>query len=272
MEPITTVRKLVTVAPGVEIYTERRTLPTTTNPTETILFVHGLGCSINSFYPVFSPILSARPKSTLLAYDWSGCGLSPFPGASRPTLTARNLVDDLDKLVELEASEGPLIVISHSAGVILTIRWLTSPAIGSLHIARIKSAIFIGGPVAVPVPPMIAQAQYHLADVVLEGRSYELEEHLMPKLLGPSTRESNPLAVALMRCILVGHNRKGLAEAMIALTNVGSEGPLLWERFPEALSVLFIGGKEDLFVRPDALEEMARGVKGSQIVIFDLGQ
>jgi pimeloyl-ACP methyl ester carboxylesterase len=269
MPPITTVRKFVTVAPGVEIYTERRTLSKTTNPTETILFVHGLGCSINIYYPIFALILSERPESTLLAFDWSGCGLSP---RARPTLTIRDLIGDVDKVVELEAPEGPLVVVGHSAGAHLITRWLTSPAIISPHTSRVRSAIFIGGPVYIPISPTLAQVQRQLADFVSTQELHNLEDQIIPLLLGPDTMESKPLAVALMRGTFLGYSKEGYAAAVRALEGIGDEGPLLWERLPKALRALFIGGRDDPLILPDVTRGFASEVQGSQVVILDMGQ
>jgi pimeloyl-ACP methyl ester carboxylesterase len=272
MTPITTIRKFVTVAPGVEIYTERRTFSATTNPTETILFIHGLGGSINIFYPVFAAILSSRPESTLLAYDWFGCGLSPYASVSRPTPTAHDLINDIDQLVELEAPEGPLIVIAHSAGTILAIRWFTSPAINSRHISRINSTVLIGGPIALPVTPAVVHMQRQLADVVSTRGPHELLDQVLPISLGPATIEGNPLAVALVRSIMAGHSKEGYAAALRAFSKVSDEGPLLWERLPKAMRILFIGGRDDLSVGPEILKGFAGEVQGSQVVILDVGQ
>jgi pimeloyl-ACP methyl ester carboxylesterase len=266
MPPITTVRKFVTVAPGVEIYTERRTLSKTTNPTETILFVHGLGCSINTYYPIFALILSERPESTLLAFDWSGCGLSPH---ARPTSTIHDLIGDVDKVVELEAPEGPLVVVGHSAGAHLITHWLTSPAIISPHTPRVRSAIFIGGPINVPVSALLMR----LVDAVESTRGLlALEDQFLPLLLGPETVESKPLAIALMRGILVGHSKEGFIASVRALAGIDDEGPLLWERLPKALRVLFIGGRDDPSVKPDLIKKFSDKAQGSQVVILDMGQ
>lgn len=268
----TTIRKLITVTPGVEIYTERRTLSTTVHPKETIVFVHGLGCSLNVFYPIFGSIIAARPESTLLAYDWPGNGTSTFPVSTRPNPTFNDFISDLDNLISLEAPEGPLTIIAHSAGTFVASRWLTSPHINSPHVPRVRSVIMIAGPLQMPVPEAVVQMQKGMADTVLQAGVHGVEEIITANVLGPTTMREKPMAVALLRSILFSSSKEGYAASIRAMAGASDEGAILWRNLAKDVRVLFIGGKEDAFISHDVLKAISGEVQGSELVMLDLGQ
>jgi len=78
-------------------------------------------------------------------------------------------------------------------------------------------------------------------------------------------------SVALLRSVLVGHSKEGCAAAIRAVAGIGDDGPFLWERFPQGLRALFLGGNEDELVPPGTLKSIAGEVHGSQTVILDVG-
>lgn len=99
------VTKFSTLPSGIQLYTERVTAsdaPADGSPA-TITLIHGLTSSVNSWYPIYGSLLYALPSATLVAYDWSGCGLSPVHPSRADKLTFAHLVEDLDTLRTQEA-------------------------------------------------------------------------------------------------------------------------------------------------------------------------
>ncbi|EIW57146.1 uncharacterized protein TRAVEDRAFT_48197 [Trametes versicolor FP-101664 SS1] len=118
------VTKLLEVSTGAKLYTECWQIAGAAQPTQTIVCIHGLGSSSAVFYPVVKPLLSSFPDAHILAYDRAGSGLSPLPDYGNVPLSLSHMLVDLDALVSVEAPTGPLVIVAHSAGIIVTTRWL----------------------------------------------------------------------------------------------------------------------------------------------------
>ncbi|CAL1716048.1 unnamed protein product [Somion occarium] len=269
MSAIKVIPKFVTLPNGVQLYTERVALtePADSSETHTIVLIHGMGGSTSIFYPIYASLLSSFPSSTLLAYDQAGHGLSPIDpskvhGGANP-LAIDDIRSDLDALITQEAPTGRLSVIAHSAGTLITSYFLIS---SSPNVARISHAVFIGGPLSMPAPPEVTTMQLAFCSKVEKEGTSAIAEDVTPALVGKTSMQSRPVAVALVRSLLLGQPKDGYAAAIRAHSAFMKLGPFPFEKFPDALEVLFVGGEEDLFVSPDAMNTLSEKVRNSQVI------
>lgn len=86
---------------------------------ETIIYLHGLGCSKNDFLSATNA--DELKAYTLIALDFPGCGNSPYP---------ENMALGIDELVEitntfvLRLSLGNLVLIGHSMGGLVALLYI----------------------------------------------------------------------------------------------------------------------------------------------------
>ena len=104
---------------------------------ETVLYLHGLGCSKNDFAEATN-IRELQPY-TLAAFDFPGCGNSPYP-------EDRTLgIDDLVEITNIAVSElklGDFVVIGHSMGGLVALLYVEE------HGERVKGFINVEGNLA----------------------------------------------------------------------------------------------------------------------------
>lgn len=199
--------QLLTLPGGVQLYTERVTAAEvpTDQITSTIILVHGLDLAVSTWYPIYGTLVSAFPESALLAYDWSGSGSSPaHPSRRESGLTFAHLVGDLDALIAQETSTGPVTLIAHSAGSSIATQFLLS---STKHTSRITHAVFIGGPLEIPVDPSVTTLQYDVARKIDESGWAPLIDSRLVYTAGPTTVNSRPVAAALLRAVAIAQPR-----------------------------------------------------------------
>ena len=86
---------------------------------ETILYLHGLGCSKNDF--LSATTTGDLQAYTLVAFDFPGCGNSPYP---------ENITFGIDDLVEMtnsivsKLSLGDLVIVGHSMGGLVALLYI----------------------------------------------------------------------------------------------------------------------------------------------------
>ncbi len=86
---------------------------------ETVVYLHGLGCSKNDFIEAFS-----RPELqdyTLVAFDFPGCGYSPYP--EDLTLGIDDLVEITHLLISALSIEN-FVIIGHSMGGLVALLYV----------------------------------------------------------------------------------------------------------------------------------------------------
>ncbi|KAK7691034.1 hypothetical protein QCA50_006137 [Cerrena zonata] len=254
---------------GIKLYTERvhSTQRVQSNSPHTIIMIHGLGGTTSLYHPIYASILASSPASTILAYDQSGQGLSAISpshlkGGSNP-LSHDILRDELDALISTAAPTGPLTLVGHSAGTILVAHFIVS---SSPNVARVKNAILIAAPIGTPDTPMIDSMRDTVLRTIEERGIPAIVEQVCIALTGTTTREKRPLAAALMRCALLLQSKEGYAAHMRSGLDFRKNLKFPFEKFPESLRVLIVGGDEDLFV--PAAESVALGEKIPHSQVF----
>jgi pimeloyl-ACP methyl ester carboxylesterase len=86
---------------------------------ETILYLHGLGCSKNDF--LSATTTGDLQAYTLVAFDFPGCGNSPYP--ENITLGIDDLVEITNSIVS-QLSLDDLVVIGHSMGGLVALLYI----------------------------------------------------------------------------------------------------------------------------------------------------
>ena len=103
-----------------------------------------------------------------------------------------------------------------------------------------------------------------LARLADAGPSVVADE-MVPKLLGPSTRESLPDVVARVRELVLSNSREAIAGAIRALMTRPDSTPLLRTIHCPTLVIV---GDEDSLTPPTLSEEMHHAIAGSELVVI----
>ncbi|PIL35314.1 hypothetical protein GSI_02039 [Ganoderma sinense ZZ0214-1] len=244
VEPTCTT-KLIDLPHGVILHTERHRVGTDA-PSMTVVCIHGLGSTSTAFYPIIKHILTALPAAHLIAYDWAGSGSSPRP-SSVSDRTVADHVSDLDALIGAEAPSGPLVILAHSAGTHLASRWLLTP---SPHVTRVTHAIYLGGPINIPLSPEVTTMQLDLATTIAAGGPAAVVDSLAPMLLGATSMVERPVAVTALRAIMLAQSAEGYAAAIRAFSKNMGEGdaPVDWAAIRDKVKILVVAGEEDVLL------------------------
>lgn len=178
----------------------------------TMIFIHGLCGTTNIFHPAIKPLLAALPYTTIITYDWSASGLSPWPKASRDceeraTLVYSRFVEDLDALITKDAHlDGPIVLVAHSVGSFVVAHWLLSQVSA---VSRVTHTIFLGGPRNPPEPAERAAGRLQIAELLEQNGPGAVVDPLLPLLVGPTSFAKRPLAVTLVRSVVMSHTVSG---------------------------------------------------------------
>jgi len=111
-----------------------------------VLLLHGTGASAHSWADTMTALL---PHATVLALDLPGHGFTT--GAALDRLQLPQIARDLDALLPTLALGAPVLVVGHSAGAALALRWALSTT------AQPPRAIVGFNPSLVPPPTLYTQ-------------------------------------------------------------------------------------------------------------------
>ncbi len=262
MSTITVTPKFISLSNARSIYTERRTA--SSNPTQTILFIHGLGGTADVFYPIYSTCLVELPQTTLLSYTWLGTV------DDKPVILA-TLVEEIEAILFSEVPTGPIVIIAHSAGTQLATSFITSD---SPVLQRVSHVVLIAGPLDLPFPDEVVAKQENLASLLATDGQQGLIDSLLSLFTGKTTMESRPLAAALVRAAAMVVHKESYAAAIRAFAR-GAKAPAKYDfsKIPEHVKVLIVGGGEDTMVPPEKLQAVTGKIKGAgYISLFDSEQ
>ncbi|KAF7790301.1 hypothetical protein EIP86_001255 [Pleurotus ostreatoroseus] len=266
--------KAITGPGGSRIHVERRK-PEGTSPQRSVLLIHGLGGTVDVFYPIYVSLLSAIPDATLLSFDWPGHGASSLPAHAvsdapnhRP-LALADLLASIEAVIASEAPNGPISIIAHSAGSLLALSLLDKASLALL--ARLSHAAFLGGPMDLPFPPEVVARQQGMAGLVASSGQAVLVDALLPALTGTTTMRARPLAAALVRATTMGQSKEGYAAGILAFAEGFKDATVRWETLPKDVRLLVIGGSEDQFVDPSSLGAIANKMGAQHATVQDVG-
>ncbi|KAI1126606.1 Alpha/Beta hydrolase protein [Nemania abortiva] len=169
---------------------------------QSIIFVHGLGGTTNSF----QTLVSRLQEFDLIRFDWSGHGRSAVPRST----SIHSYMEDCEAIISHFRLES-FIVVGHSLGGLL-----------SLHLAAkavhaVKALVLFG-----PVRPPPAAGQSALADraaAVRQSGMAAIADTVISNAFAPESLVNRLGEVALAREMLTRQDPEGYALAVEALKN-----------------------------------------------------
>jgi pimeloyl-ACP methyl ester carboxylesterase len=114
-------------------------------------------------------------------------------------------------------------------------------------------------------PPEAAEGRKKMLQLLAEKGPAALVDDMMAKLLGASTRGSQPAVADRVRALAVSNPPEAIAGAIHALMTRPESTPLLRTIHCPTLIVV---GEEDVLTPPALSEEMHRAIPGSEMVSF----
>ncbi|WP_067683083.1 bifunctional fumarylacetoacetate hydrolase/alpha/beta hydrolase family protein [Nocardia miyunensis] len=166
-----------------------------------VVLIHGLGGATTVFEPQVAALAETH---TVLRYDLSGHGRSPLAGAA----SIDAWVEELRALLDAEGMTTTALV-AHSMGTLIATTFATR------YPDRVSSIALLG-----PVRTQNDQARkgtHARARIVREGGMSAVADTIVANALSRKTLETQPLASALVRELLLGQNPEGYATACEAL-------------------------------------------------------
>jgi 3-oxoadipate enol-lactonase len=215
---------------------------------ETLVLVHGLGGSTNTWYPQ-AQILKRDLK--VIAYDLPGSGRTPV----RENLTIDSLVEDLHEVVE-QAGGGRVHLGGHSLGTIICQHY------AARYPDRVASLALMG---AFPEPPEPARKALRdrAAKVRAEGMA-AIADAIVTAGTSDDTKTNQLVAASFVRESIMAQPAEGYAricEALAALTRAD----LSKLRCP----ALLLTGDQDRTAPPDTGSALAAGIEGAEFRVLD---
>ncbi|MCP2160285.1 bifunctional fumarylacetoacetate hydrolase/alpha/beta hydrolase family protein [Williamsia serinedens] len=165
------------------------------------VLVHGLGGAST----VYEPQVSALERThTVVRFDLSGHGRSPVAGPA----SIDGWVQELDAVVERTGADS-VSLVAHSMGT------LVATTYAARHPEKVSKVALLGAVRA--QPEQAAAATRARARAVREGGMSAVADTIVSAALSDGTHQKRPLAVAVVRELLLGQNPDGYATACDAL-------------------------------------------------------
>jgi len=215
---------------------------------DAVIFVHGLAGTSNVFTP---QVMALGSRYRTVRPDLPGSGRSPASGA----LSIGSLADAVVRVARMLGIERAHFV-GHSMGTIVC-----------QHIAvnepRLVRSLALFGPLLAPPEPARQAMRDRAARARTEGMGAIVDVIVQAATSG-DTKSSNPVAVALVRELLMRQDAEGYARSCEALA--GAEAADV-RRI--ACPVLLVTGDEDGVASPSNVRAMAEQINGARVVILN---
>ena len=215
---------------------------------DAVIFVHGLGGNSNVFTP---QVMALGSRYRTVRPDLPGSGRSSASGA----LSIGSLADAVVRLARGLGVERAHFV-GHSMGTIVC-----------QHIAvnepRLARSLALFGPLLAPPEPARQAMRDRAAKARAEGMGGIVEAIVQAATSG-DTKANNPVAVALVRELLMRQDAEGYARTCEALA--GAEAADVTRL---ACPVLLVTGDEDGVASPSNVRAMAEQINGARVAILN---
>ncbi len=214
---------------------------------ETLVFVHGLGGSTNTWYPQ-AQILKRDLR--LIAYDLAGSGRSPVTEEICIDAHVANL-----RTIVRESGADRVHLAGHSLGTIICQHF------AARYPDRVASLALVG---AFPEPPQAARSA--LRDRAAKARAEGMPgiaDAIVTAGLANDTKTNQPAVAAFVRESLMAQPGEGYARNCEALADAKRADP---SRI--ACPVLLLTGDEDRTAPPDVARALASAIAGAQVQIL----
>lgn len=223
---------------------------------DAVVFVHGLGGSMNAW----TPLLPALGRYRCIRIELPGAGRSRQAYAladSTPTrgrLSIKVLSDSLIRVCQALGLQGAHWV-GHSLGTVVC-----------QHVAATAPALVrslsLFGAMAEP-PQAMRDNMVQRAAVAREQGMFDIAEGISEFSLSPSTREGQPVTVAYVRDSIAAQDPEGFARNCIALAEAQSARTELI-RCP----VLVVNGDEDIVTPLSAARALAGRLADARVEVL----
>lgn len=174
---------------------------------ETLILVHGLGGTSNSWFPQRETLKS---NLRIQAYDLAGSGRSVVCDA----ITIERHLDDLGTVAARAAPQGPIHVAGHSMGSIIVQHF------AALFPERVKSIVLAGG--FLEPSEAAREAMRMRADRARSGGMRAVADAIVAGGTSDDTRTHNLPAAAFVRESLLAQPAEGYARNCLALADARS--------------------------------------------------
>ena len=114
--------------------------------------------------------------------------------------------------------------------------------------------------------PEGVEGRKRMLALVREKGPAAVADEMLPKLLGPETRERHPEIVNRVRALILSNSPESIAAAITALMTRPDSTPLLAQIH---CPTLIVAGKDDTVTPPSISEAMHRAIAGSELVILE---
>jgi 3-oxoadipate enol-lactonase len=214
---------------------------------ETLVLVHGLGGSTNTWYP---QALVLKRDFRLIAYDLAGSGRSPV----RDSISIEDHTHDLLNVIAQTAG-GRVHLAGHSLGTIIC------QHVAASRPDRIASLVLIG-PFPQPPQPAREALRERAARARTEGMR-GIADATVSDGISDDTKINLPAAAAFVRESLMAQPAEGYARNCEALAGAGSA-----DLAAIACPVLLLTGEQDRIAPPDTGRAMASALKGAALQVL----
>ncbi|WKT52657.1 Serine aminopeptidase, S33 [Fusarium oxysporum f. sp. vasinfectum] len=206
-----------------------------------IVFVHGLGGTLDYWTPLISK-LSLAENNSLHLFDLEGHGLSPTHPLSK--LSIESFALDIRSIFDAAniTSSAPATLFAHSLGCLAALNFaLDNPSL-------VGKLVLVGPP---PSPST--------------GRSIQGSVCACGHRTSGHSKQMNPTAIAAVRLSLLGQDPESYAKATWALAGATQE--LKVEQIQA--KTLIITGDEDKVSPPSLCEKYASRIQDAQVVVLN---
>lgn len=221
-----------------------------------IVFVHGLGGSMNAW----TPLLPALARWRCVRPELPGAGRSSKAYAlgeatpHRGRLSAETHADAVLRVCEALGLQR-MHLVGHSFGTIIALH------VAAREPARVRSLALFGA-MAEPLPAQ-REAMRARAAAAREQGLFDIAEGISQFALSPSTRETQPVTVAYVRDSIAAQDAEGFARNCLALAEAPSARLEL-----VSCPTLVVNGDEDMVTPLSGARQLAGRLKNARVEVL----
>lgn len=227
-----------------------------TESREQVVFVHGLGGTMDYWTPLISK-LSIAESHKLHLFDLEGHGLSPTHPLS--DITIESLASDIRGVFDHAqiSALNPGTLVAHSLGCLAALRFALDNS------ELVKRLVLIGVPSS-PIPDAVVQGSLARAALARTKGMAAVVDAVATAGTSEYSKKNRPVSVTAVRLSLLGQDPESYAKACAALARATQELTV------EALSMptLIVTGDEDKVSPPELCETYSRKIKGSRLRVI----
>jgi len=214
---------------------------------ESVVMIHGLGGTSNTF----TPLLTAFSRHRTIRFDLPGSGRSH---RVEGPLSLKLFVDRV-RLVMHRANVERAHVMAHSMGTIVAAH-LAAEEPGSV------ASLALFGPLLAPPEPARAAIRARAAKA-REGDMRPIADTLLQSSVSAETRAKRPVAVAFVRESLMRQDPDGYARTCEALAEMEAADTSRIE-----CPTLLVTGDDDVVAPPQSVRMMGERIAGSRVEVL----